>query len=81
MNERQKANEIIVSVERDGVFERSEGKEFFQITKFGDTQYTVKILDSDTTQDNHKLYTHDREGLEEFLTALLGNPVSILHRL
>lgn len=81
MQERERANLIIGIVDREGRFERTHEKEFFQITKTSNNLYDVKIVDSDVTQDNHKMYTHHREGLEEFLTALLNNSNSILHRL
>ncbi|RYX88618.1 hypothetical protein EON78_07535, partial [bacterium] len=60
MQERERANLIIGIVDREGRFERTHANEFFQITKTPNDMYDVKIVDSDVTQDNHKMYTHHR---------------------
>lgn len=80
MSEREKANQIIDYVDLNGIYEKINGNLYFHIEREND-HYRVNISDSDITQDNRKSYSHTREGLEEFLTALLSDDSSILHRL
>lgn len=81
MRERQIANGIIEGIDKEGFYEKKGATEYIRIEKTSEDEYTVNIVDSDVSQDNHKNYIHTREGLEEYLTAQLNINDSLINRL
>lgn len=81
MREKEIAQGIIADIDKSGAYEKKGVKEQISIQKTSNDEYTLYIIDSDVTQDNHKRYVHTRDGLEEYLAAQLRINDSLINRL
>jgi hypothetical protein len=79
-NQKEKVNYLINEVDEKGYFEKELSGESIRIEQY-DKQYKVIIFDSETNKNGGgKIYFLAKPGLEEFLTAMITEPVSILNR-